>query len=77
MLGYVRDWQPTAILRVSAKRRRMLGYVYDWQPTVIFRVSATKKVNAWICARRTTHHDLVCVIPDEKRELTHEKREHL
>ena len=25
-----------------------------------------EKVNVWICARRTTHHDLVSVIPDEK-----------
>ena len=24
--------------------------------------------NAWICARSTTHHDLVSVIPDKKRE---------
>ena len=34
---------------------------------VILRVSAMKKVNVWICARRTTtDHDLACVIPDKK-----------
>ena len=36
-----------------------------------------EKVNVWICARQTTHHDLVSVIPDERekreREVKHEK----
>ena len=36
--------------------------------TMILKVSAKKRVNAWICARPTTHHHLVSVIPDEKGE---------
>ena len=45
----------------------ILGYVLDGQPTVIFSVSAREKVNVWICARRTTHHDHVSVFPAEKK----------
>ena len=29
--------------------------------------------NSWICVRRATDHDLVDVIPGEKREVKHEK----
>ena len=32
-----------------------------------------EKVNAWICARRTTHHDLVSVVPDEMSSREKEK----
>ena len=44
----------------------MLGSVHDGQPTVILRVCAMKKVNAWICARPTTHHVLARVILEKK-----------
>ena len=42
----------------------MLGHVHGGQPTVIFRVPAQskRKVNAWICAPRTTDHDPANVI---------------
>ena len=54
---------------VSAKRRRMFGCVRSGKQTVMLIVSAqTKKVNAWIRAPLATHHDLVSVIPEEKRE---------
>ena len=31
-----------------------------------------EKVNAWICARPETRHDLASVIPDKKKEKTRE-----
>ena len=41
----------------------MLGHVHGGQPTVILRVPFTsRKVNAWICAPRTTDHDPANVI---------------
>ena len=37
----------------------MLGHVHGGQPTVTLRVLFTsRKVNAWICARRSTDRDL-------------------
>ena len=37
----------------------MLGYAHNRQPTVILReLQRSEKVNAWICAPRSTDHDL-------------------
>ena len=36
----------------------MLGYAHNRQPTVILReFQRGEKVNAWICAPRSTDHD--------------------
>ena len=51
MLGYVLVRQPTVISRVSLSGER--------QTTVILReFQRGEKVNAWICAPRSTDHDL-------------------
>ena len=56
--------------RVQVLFTIMLGSVLDGQPTESQR---HEKVNAWLCARRTTHHDLISVVPDEKRRKRQKK----
>ena len=78
------NWKANAVnlpcarsLSNASKLDAVLAKQYFTQCSVATRdvLSHSVVVNAWICARRTTHHDLVSVIPDEKRERTlkHEK----